>query len=79
MIGTDFPGIAGYPDFAREPSRFAHYAGAEILRVQLMPRGSSSVRLALNYLSFVITGMTIGLWPAQGRSFDAILYTRPRR
>jgi hypothetical protein len=55
MIGTEFPRIARYPDIALEAGRFAHYAGVEILRVPLLPRGGSRVQLALNYLSFVIT------------------------
>jgi colanic acid biosynthesis glycosyl transferase WcaI len=54
-LAPNFPRIARYPDFALEAGRFAHYAGAEILRVPLPPRGGSSVQLALNYLSFVIT------------------------
>jgi colanic acid biosynthesis glycosyl transferase WcaI len=79
MIGTEFPRIAGYPDFALEPGRFAHYAGAEILRVPLLPRGSSTVQLGLNYLSFVITARQSVCGRLRGRSFDPILYSRPRR
>ncbi|WP_214796790.1 glycosyltransferase family 4 protein [Exiguobacterium sp. s5] len=32
------------------------YEGVDIIRIPLIPRGSSSIMLALNYLSFVISG-----------------------
>jgi len=74
LTGTpNYPEGRTYPEFARDPSRFASYAGAEIVRVPLVPRGKSSLRLVLNYLSFVITGLTLGLWRLRGRRFDAII------
>ena len=74
LTGTpNYPEGRTYPEFAQDPSRFASYAGAEIVRVPLVPRGKSSLRLVLNYLSFVITGLTLGLWRLRGRRFDAII------
>lgn len=76
---TVLTGVPNYPEgridpaFARDPARFASYAGAEVVRVPLVPRGSGSVQLALNYLSFVIAGLTLGLWRLRGRHFDAIV------
>ena len=75
---TVLTGQPNYPDgeifaeFAREPGRFARYAGAEIVRVPLLPRGKSSVQMVLNYLSFVLTGLTLGVWKLRGLPFDAI-------
>lgn len=74
LTGTpNYPEGRTFPEFAQEPGRFVSYAGAEIVRVPLVPRGKSSLRLLLNYLSFVITGMTLGLWRLRGRHFDAIV------
>ena len=74
LTGTpNYPEGHTLPAFVQDPSRFASYAGAEIVRVPLLPRGKSSLRLVLNYLSFVITGMTLGLWRLRGRHFDAII------
>ena len=74
LTGTpNYPEGHTLPAFVQDPSRFASYAGAEIVRVPLVPRGKSSLRLVLNYLSFVITGMTLGLWRLRGRHFDAII------
>jgi colanic acid biosynthesis glycosyl transferase WcaI len=75
---TVLTGIPNYPEgridpeFARGPSRFASYAGAEVVRVPIVPRGKSSVQLVLNYLSFVVTGLALGAWRLRGRQFDAI-------
>ncbi len=75
---TVLTGIPNYPEgridpeFARDPSRFASYAGAEVVRVPIVPRGKSSVQLVLNYLSFVVTGLALGAWRLRGRQFDAI-------
>ena len=68
----NYPMGVTFPEFVRDPDGFNHYAGAEIVRVPLVPRGKTSVRMLLNYLSFVITGSTLGVWRLRGRSFDAI-------
>lgn len=60
------------PDFAADPSRFARYAGADVLRVPLRPRGRGSLRLLLNYWSFVFWGCLKGPWLLRGRQFDAV-------
>lgn len=74
LTGTpNYPEGRIFPEYARDPSRFASFSGAEIVRVPIMPRGSSSLTLALNYLSFVITGLTLGLWRLRGRRYDAIV------
>lgn len=74
LTGTpNYPEGRIYPEFAHNPSRFAAYAGAEVIRVPLVARGTSSLRLVLNYLSFVATGLTLGLWRLRGRRFDAIV------
>jgi len=74
LTGTpNYPEGRTYPEFAQDPSRFVSYAGAEVVRVPLVPRGKSSLRLVLNYLSFVITGLTLGLWRLRGRRYDAII------
>lgn len=60
------------PEFVQDPGKFNHYAGADIVRVPLVPRGKTSAQMLLNYLSFVVTGCTLGVWRLRRRSFDAI-------
>ncbi|HVT37479.1 MAG TPA: glycosyltransferase family 4 protein [Gemmatimonadaceae bacterium] len=60
------------PEFAAKPSRYARYAGAEVLRIPLVPRGRGKIRLALNYASFALAGSTLGAWKLRGRTADVI-------
>jgi colanic acid biosynthesis glycosyl transferase WcaI len=60
------------PAFAAEPEAFAHYEGAEVLRVPLRPRGKGSLRLILNYWSFVFWACLLGPWELRGRPFDLV-------
>ena len=49
------------------------WAGARIFRVPLFPRGQkSSWRLALNYLSFVLSGLLFGPWLLRKRQYDVV-------
>jgi glycosyltransferase involved in cell wall biosynthesis len=49
------------------------WAGARIFRVPLFPRGQkSSWRLALNYLSFVLSGLLFGPWLLRKRTYDVV-------
>ncbi|MCS6757700.1 MAG: glycosyltransferase family 4 protein [Candidatus Devosia euplotis] len=63
--------FAGYS--ATGIGRQIHADGYEIFRVPLIPRGNArSIRLALNYLSFVLSGSVLGPWLLRGRDFDVI-------
>ena len=75
---TVLTGVPNYPEglvfqeFLNNPAQFSHYAGAEIVRVFLFPRGSSRIHLILNYLSFVFSASFQGLWKLRGQQFDVI-------
>jgi colanic acid biosynthesis glycosyl transferase WcaI len=75
---TVLTGIPNYPDgeifpeFRASRESYASYHGAEIVRVPMVPRGKRRLGLALNYLSFAISGCLIGGWKLRGRTFDAI-------
>lgn len=75
---TVLTGRPNYPEgviqanFLEKPESFSHYAGAQVLRVPLRPRGTGSLRLLLNYWSFVFWGCMLGPWLLRGQRFDAI-------
>jgi glycosyltransferase involved in cell wall biosynthesis len=49
------------------------WSGAKLLRIPLIPRGQrSSWQLALNYLSFIISGLLFGPWLLRGRKYDVV-------
>jgi glycosyltransferase involved in cell wall biosynthesis len=75
---TVLTGLPNYPsgtvfsDFKESPDSFQRYGGASIVRVPIVPRGRNRVKLALNYLSFVLSGSTVGPWKLRGRQFDVV-------
>lgn len=75
---TVLTGRPNYPDgevfasYRSQPTAYAAYAGAQVLRVPLRPRGKGNARLLLNYLSFVFWGTLLGPWLLRGKRFDVI-------
>ena len=54
-----------------------HLEGVQVYRVPLMPRGKGTIRLGLNYLSFILSALLFGPWLLRGQSFDAIFVFAP--
>jgi colanic acid biosynthesis glycosyl transferase WcaI len=69
----NYPEGCIYPEFKKDPARFATFKGARIERVPLLPRGGNAVRLALNYLSFALSGWFLGPGRLRGQTFDAVV------
>ncbi len=68
----NYPDGRIFSDYRRDPRRFSEFAGARVLRVPVVPRGSGSLRLLVNYLSFVASGLLLGPWRLRGQDFDVI-------
>jgi len=73
----NYPEGSILPEFRRDPARFSHFRGADIVRVPIAPRGHGSARLVLNYLSFVVTAAIFGIWRLRGKRFDAVFVFQP--
>jgi glycosyltransferase involved in cell wall biosynthesis len=75
---TVLTGLPNYPEgriferFQDNPDNFASFEGIPIIRVPVIPRGSRSWQLVLNYMSFAISGAVLGVWKLRRRPFDAI-------
>lgn len=80
---TVLTGIPNYPAgkvfdaFKADPDAFDHYAGAKVCRVPMFARGTGSLRLLLNYLSFVLAACLFGPWRLRGQFFDVIFVFEP--
>jgi len=51
--------------------------GIEISRIPLLPRKKGGIRLMLNYLSFIFSGLLFGPWVLRKKSFDVIFVYAP--
>ena len=68
----NYPSGEVFPDYRKSPRDFQRYGGASIVRVPVIPRGKSRFLLALNYLSFVVSASTIGVWKLRAKGYDVI-------
>lgn len=53
------------------------YQGINVNRIPLLARGSGGWRLALNYLSFVVSGLMFAPWMLRNKKYDAIFVYAP--
>jgi colanic acid biosynthesis glycosyl transferase WcaI len=80
---TILTGLPNYPkgyifkQFIENKLFYSNFRGAKIIRVPIITRGSNKFTLALNYLSFAISGSLIGLWKLRGLKFDVIINFAP--
>jgi len=61
-----------FPEFERSPKQFMEFAGARVIRVPMLLRGKGSLKLVLNYLSFAVSAIIIGMWKLRGQQYDVI-------
>jgi glycosyltransferase involved in cell wall biosynthesis len=74
----NYPDGQVFPGYTAWGTRRERYGDAEVVRVPLVPRGQkSSVRLALNYLSFIVSGYLIAPFLLRRQSFDAVFVYAP--
>lgn len=67
----NYPGGKIFEAYEADPGAFASFDGVPVVRVPMVPRGAGGgLALVLNYLSFAVSSMTIGLWKLRGRRFD---------
>jgi glycosyltransferase involved in cell wall biosynthesis len=68
----NYPGgktLSGYPAWKCQQE---NHQGVGIHRIPFLPRGKSRWSLAINYLSFVISGLVFGPWMLRKKKYDVI-------
>lgn len=73
----NYPAGKVFPGFREDPAAFSTYHGARIVRAPMFARAQGSIRLMLNYLSYVLGACVIGPWRLRGESFDAVFVFEP--
>jgi colanic acid biosynthesis glycosyl transferase WcaI len=73
----NYPSEVIFPEFRLNPSAFASFEGANVVRVPVISRGKGGLRLLLNYASFAIFAAVLGIWRLRGQNFDVIFVFEP--
>lgn len=73
----NYPAGTVFPAYREQPEKFNSYHGARVVRAPMLARAQGSVRLMLNYLSYVIGASLAGPWRLRGESFDAVFVFEP--
>jgi glycosyltransferase involved in cell wall biosynthesis len=74
----NYPQGQVYPGYQALSVRSEEYEGMPVFRMPLFPRGEKSgLRLALNYLSFVLSGLLVAPWLLRKRPYDLIFVYAP--
>jgi len=66
-----------YPGYRAWGCQQETYQGIDIYRIPLLTRGNGGWRLALNYLSFIVSGLLFAPWLLRKKRFDAIFIYAP--
>ena len=66
-----------FPEYLRNPEKFGEFKGARVVRVPMLARAKGSVRLFLNYLSFVLGASLFGAIRLRGYKPDVIFVYEP--
>lgn len=73
----NYPGGKKFPGYESWGCRQDEHQGIRINRIPMLARGQGALRLAGNYLSFVISGLIFGPWKLRGKEFDVIFVYAP--
>lgn len=73
----NYPGGEVFPEYLQNPSNFEQLGGVQIHRVPMLARATGSLRLALNYISFVLGASLFGPWKLRGYNPDVIFVFEP--
>jgi len=66
-----------FPEFSQNPKLFNEFKSSKIVRVPIITRGKSMIRLALNYFSYIVSSIVIGSWKLRKNNFDIIFVYEP--
>lgn len=73
----NYPAGKIFPGYRAGGCQSEEYHGIPVHRLPLMPRASGGVRLALNYLSFILSGLLLAPWMLRKKKFDVVFVYAP--
>jgi colanic acid biosynthesis glycosyl transferase WcaI len=66
-----------FPEYLADKAAFSNFGESPVIRIPVFARKNNRLSLFLNYLSFVISASTVGVWKLRKRSFDIIFVYEP--
>ncbi len=73
----NYPSGMVFSEFRSNPSAFENFEGVNVLRVPIISRGKSGLKLILNYLSFVLSATVFGALRLRRQRFDVVFVFEP--
>ncbi len=68
----NYPEGVIYEDFLKNKNKYSTYDGIKIIRVPIIQRGKNNIQLILNYLSFVLSACSVGIFKLRKNKFDVV-------
>ncbi len=69
----NYPSVKIFEDYKKNIEKYNKYFGVNIIRLPIILRGDASpLRLFLNYLSFVLSGIIIGTYKIRKKKYDIV-------
>lgn len=73
----NYPSGTIFPGYLAGGCQQDSYEGIPVHRIPMLPRARGGLRLALNYLSFVLSGLVFAPWLLRGKRYDVIFVYAP--
>ncbi|WP_180128954.1 glycosyltransferase family 4 protein [Rhodoferax sp. BLA1] len=73
----NYPGGRVFDGYKASGLKREECSGIEVIRIPLVPRGGARKGIALNYLSFVVSGYLFAPYALRGREFDIVFVYAP--
>ena len=73
----NYPSGKFFPEYLADKAAFSIFGESPVIRIPVIARKNNRLSLFLNYLSFIISASTVGVWKLRKRSFDIIFVYEP--
>jgi glycosyltransferase involved in cell wall biosynthesis len=73
----NYPSGKFFPEYLADKAAFSNFGESPVIRIPVLARKNNKISLFLNYLSFIISASTVGVWKLRKRPFDVIFVYEP--
>jgi colanic acid biosynthesis glycosyl transferase WcaI len=73
----NYPSGKFFPEYLANKAAFNNFGESPVIRIPVFARKNNRLSLFLNYLSFIISASTVGIWKLRKRPFDVIFVYEP--